>query len=426
MDFFKKIIPQQLFLLLRPVYHFMTAFSAAVFYGFPSWNLKVIAVTGTKGKTTVVELLHNILQAAGRKTASTSSLRFRIGDKEEINDKKMSMPGRFFIQRFLRQAKKAGCRCAVLEVTSEGIRQYRHRFINFRAAVITNIAPEHLESHGGFEKYLRSKLDIFWRLEETAAAVINRDDAEASRFTAATPAHRVFFGKEGIKYNGDFLQVNDLRITRDDISFRLGEQNIVSSLKGKFNFYNILAASAAAVSLHIDLDKIAEGITRVSGLPGRLEFVQKNPFAAVVDYAHTPDSLREVYRTLRENYPKLVCVLGAAGGGRDKWKRPEFGRIASEFCRKIILTDEDSYDENLEDILEDIVRGIKDGNFEKIPDRREAIRKALAGTTTGEVTIITGKGAEPWIMGPGGSRKKWDDRVVVREELAKIKERHGQ
>lgn len=424
---FKKIIPGNVFSFLQPVYHFLMAFFAVLFYGFPSRSLTVIGVTGTKGKTTVAELVHEVLSETA-KVASLSSIRFRISDKITPNDKKMTMPGRFFVQRFLHQARKAGCKYVVLEVTSEGIKQFRHRFINFDAAVVTSIAPEHIESHGSFEKYLRAKLDLFWRLKKDGLAIINRDDPQAERFTAATAAYKIFYGKDGITNNAEHrvLHTN----FQGKVNFEIDGRLISSELMGEFNFYNILAAVAVGLSQHIALEKIAAAISRISGIPGRMEFIQREPYAVVVDYAHTPDSLRKVYQTLRNENSKseirnqkFICVLGAAGGGRDKWKRPEMGKIAAEFCDEIILTNEDPYDENPRQIIEDIERGIQglykiqDTKYKILVDRREAIREALKTAHAGNVVVIIGKGSEPWIIGPNGTKIPWNEKAIVSEEL---------
>lgn len=424
----KKLVPPRLFSFFQPFYHFLFVFWAALFYGFPSRKIIVVGVTGTKGKTTVVELAHKILEEAGIKTASLSSLRFKIGERETKNDKKMTMPGRMFIQKFLHEAVKKKCKYAVLEVTSEGIKQFRHRFIRFSAAVLTNVAPEHLETHGSFEKYLRAKLDLFWRLPKEGVAIINRDDPRGVRFSASTAARKIFYGRGGIELNGKTLQIKEVVIGSEGVEFEISGQTISSKLPGEFNFYNILAALAFGLSQHLELGKIAEAISQVSAIPGRMEFVQRKPFAVVVDYAHTPDSLRKVYAFLKESNSKFICVLGAAGGGRDKWKRPEFGKIAAEFCNEIILTNEDPYDENPSSILDQIEDGFSQilnlkseiRNLRKILDRREAIREALKSAKPGDTIIITGKGAESWIMGPDNTRVRWDDREVVREELKNL------
>ncbi len=429
----KKIIPLHIFFLFQPFYHFFMAWLAAVFYGFPSRKLIVIGVTGTKGKTTVVELLHEIFASTDVRVASLSSLQFRVGNKEERNMRKMTMPGRFFIQKFLHRARRAGCKYVVLEVTSEGIKQFRHRFIKFDAVALTNVSPEHIEAHGNFEKYVRAKLDLFWRLAKDGVALINLDDPNWQRFAAATASHKLFYGRDEIVNGSVRYKIDDIKIQDSGISFDIGGVSFNSPLLGEFNFYNILAAVSLGLSQHIPLEKMAIVIPSVLGIPGRMEFIQKEPFAVVVDYAHTPDSLRNVYTFLRGNpkseirNPKLICVLGSAGGGRDSWKRSEFGKIAAEFCDETILTNEDPYDENPQSIIDEIASGFsqstkrKAQSAKKILDRREAILEALKSAKPGDTVLITGKGAEPWIMGPKGEKIPWDDREIVRGELEKLK-----
>lgn len=419
----KKIIPGSLFYFFRPAYHFLLALGAALFYRFPSRKLIVIGITGTKGKTTVVELAHKILEETGAGVASLSSLRFKIRKSEVVNSKKMTMPGRCFLQKFLRDAVRQKCKYALLEVTSEGIKQFRHRFIDFSAALMTNVAPEHLEAHKSFERYLRAKLDLFWRLPKGGEAIINRDDPEKIRFVGSTAARKIFYGRDGIELGGSFFPVQEINIDKAGVRFEVNGYTISSKLPGEFNFYNILAAMALGASQHVSFEKMASAVAGVSEISGRMEYVQREPFAVVVDYAHTPDSLRKVYAFLKESSPRLICVLGAAGGGRDKWKRPEFGKIAAQFCEEVILTNEDPYDEPPQSIIEDIERGFsqaangKSQIVKKILDRREAVREALKSAKPGDTVIITGKGAEPWIMGPHSQKIPWDDRKIIREEL---------
>lgn len=394
---------------LRRIYHFLLAYAGAFVYGFPSKRLVVIGVTGTNGKTTVVHLLHHILNSSGIKTGSVSSLQFCIGSTCEKNLLKMTMPGRFELQRFLRKCVKNGATHAVIEVTSQGVLQYRHRGIKFDYAVLTNVTPEHIEAHGGFEKYRASKLKFFEYAAKRGkkVAVVNADDPSAELFLN-------YPFRRKIKYSGaDLIYYNPLL--------------------GDFNKANAVAAVKVTETEGLNSNQIEQALKTFPGVPGRLEFVQREPYAVVVDYAHTPDALRKVYELLKNQQletgsRRLICVLGAAGGGRDKWKRPEFGKIAAEFCDEIILTNEDPYDENPYDIINDIKGGLrliqntkyKILNTKNITDRREAIREALKFAKAGDTAIITGKGAEPWIMGPGGTKALWDDRQVVREELTKL------
>jgi len=401
----KKFIPKFVF----DIYHYLLALIGAIIYNFPSKKLIVIGVTGTNGKSTIVHLTTEILESAGNKVASLSSIRFKIGDKEEKNMLKMTMPGRFKLQKFLRQAFAAGCKYAVLEITSEGIKQYRHKFIDFDGAVFTNLTKEHIEAHKGFENYKKAKGKLFQVLEKSPKknkwAVLNIDDPNFEYFSGLFSGKKYFYG-----------------IDNKNAEITPGKINLQIKLLGKFNVYNALAAACAGLSQGIDLPEILEVLRNAKGIPGRMELVIDKSFKVYVDYAHTPDALEKVYNTLGKG---LICVFGSCGGGRDKWKRPEIGKIAADYCDKIILTNEDPYDENPSQILSDIKSGIPNTEYQildTIIDRREAINKALSLARSNDTIIITGKGCEPWMCVANGEKIAWDDRKIVREEFEKI---HG-
>jgi len=393
-DLIKKFIPSPLI----SWYHFLLALLGAFFYGFPSQKIKVIGVTGTNGKTTTTEMIPKVLEEVGYKTAVMNSIRFKVGEKEEPNILKMTMPGRFKIQEFLRKAITSGCQYAVLEITSEGILQHRHRFINFEAAVFTNLSPEHIEAHKGFENYKKTKGKLFAATKKFH--VINVEDKNAGYFLSFPAEKKYTYGLE----NGD--------VKNSDIKFNL-------RLPGKFNIYNALAASCVGLSQEVNLNVCKRAIERIKGIPGRMEEVISQPFKVFVDYAFTPNALEKVYQTLRSQNKKMICVLGACGGGRDKWKRPELGKLAAKYCDKIIVTNEDPYDENPTEIIEQVAEGTN-GRAKEILERREAIRKALGLAQTGDTVVITGKGCEPWLVEAHGKKVPWDDRKVVKEEFKKI------
>lgn len=399
----KRLIPKPIFNLLSPVYHWLLAFLGALAYGFSSYpfslnqkgGMKVVGVTGTSGKTTTIEFLHAIFSCAGYRTASLSGLRFKILDKEEPNMLKMTMPGRLRIQKFLADAKKAKAEYVFLEVTSEGIKQFRHKFINFYAAILTNLSPEHIESHGGFAPYKGAKAELF---KIAPIHVLNGDDENFNFF-------------------------NGIR-ARKKVVFKLSDypENLKINLAGEFNKMNALASATFAKHEGVSPEIINGALESIKVLPGRMEFVEAGKdFKILVDYAFLPQALRKVYETLNKTHKlktkNLICVIGAAGGGRDKWKRPVLGDVAYEFCKKVIVTNEDPYDEDPMEIINQVA-GKHD--FLKILDRREAIREALKSAQKGDVVVITGKGAEPWIVGQAGSKTAWDDRVIAREELEKL------
>ena len=412
----RRIIPKAIVDRLRPGYHFSLALLGAVFYRFPAQKLVVVGITGTKGKTSTAELLNSILEAAGAKTALLGTLRFKIGKNSERNLKKMTMPGRFFVQKFLHDAQKAGCTHAVIEMTSEGARQFRQRFIDMDALIFTNLSPEHIESHGSFEKYREAKLSIARTLARSSKTkrfmIANADDAAGKAFldiagVIATP-----------------FSISDaaaLAATESGISLSWRKYSVNSQLPGTFNAYNILGAATCAEALGIPLAAIIKGIERLTSIEGRMERVEGGqPFPVIVDYAHTPDSLEAVYSAYASH--ENICVLGNTGGGRDKWKRPIMGKIADDHCAHVILTDEDPYDEDPRSILLAIAEGMKRKKPEIILNRREAIRRAitLAGGLKNPAVLITGKGTDPYIMGANGSKTPWDDRTVTREELEKL------
>ncbi len=411
----RKIIPTWLLSL----YHFLLAYIGATAYRFPGRRMITIGVTGTNGKSTVVELLHAIFTEFGFRVASFSSLRFRIRDEVIPAKPKMTMPGRFFLQKLLNQALKTGCQLVIIEVTSEGIKQHRHRGIGFEAAVITNLRPEHIEAHGSFEAYRAAKGKLF---DCAQKIIVNLDDPSAFYFLHFTADIKIGYGLLRENERADVVSVIPERVSfsAGGINFSYGGLDWQSRLAGDFNLYNILAAIAVANSFKIPLEYVRNGVKNVKGVPGRLEIVREEPFRIIVDYAHTPDALEAVYRISRSlwigNSKRLIVVLGAAGGGRDRWKRPELGKIAERFADKIYLTNEDPYDENPEQIIEEIKSKMTEKKHEVVLDRKEAVKKALLEAQKGDVVLITGKGAEQ-AMAVKGGLIPWDDREVVRNAL---------
>jgi UDP-N-acetylmuramoyl-L-alanyl-D-glutamate--2,6-diaminopimelate ligase len=413
----KNIVPRSVLELIRPPYHLALAYAASIFYKHPSRDIMVIAVTGTKGKSTVTELITRILETNGHKVASLSTIQFKIGDDKKRNLYKMTMPGRFFVQKFLRDAVDAGCTHAVVEMTSEGAKQFRHRFIEIDALVFTNLSPEHIESHGSFANYKAAKLSLAARVADSGKQprylVANVDDEHGHDFLAFKVEHR-------LPYSLNDMSLYSLH--RDSVSLVFGDITIRVPLIGLFNVYNILAAITLTRALGVSFLTIDKALRDIPPIAGRVERFSTPKTAtkqitAIVDYAHTPDSLEKLYQA----FPGAakICVLGNTGGGRDTWKRPEMGTIANTYCDQIILTNEDPYDENPRKIVEDMAKGIADKNkLEIIMDRRLAIKRAFEIAPEGSYVLISGKGTDPYIMGPLGSKQPWSDAEVVKEELA--------
>jgi UDP-N-acetylmuramoyl-L-alanyl-D-glutamate--2,6-diaminopimelate ligase len=412
--FFRKLIPRKLFQELQPVYHFLLAFVAALLYRFPSKKVKIVIITGTKGKTSTTEIVNAILEEAGYRTASASTLRFKVGEEEERNLYKMTIPGRFFVQRFLRQAVAAKCDWVILEMTSEGAKQFRHRFIAFDALIFTNLSPEHIESHGSFENYKAAKLSIAHALSASSKRpriiVANADDGNAVKFLAAVADTKVSYAlKDALPYT----------LEKNSTTFTFAGSPLRTQLAGVFNLSNLLAGIAFARTIGIDENIIRRAVEKFSGIRGRVEHVNVGQeFDVIVDYAHTTDSLEKVYEVFQN--ARKICILGGTGGGRDSWKRPAMGKIADAHCDEIILTNEDPYDEDPMKIINEINAGVTEKKADIILDRRLAIALGLKRAQTGDAVIITGKGTDPFIMEANGKKTPWDDATVAREELQKI------
>ena len=407
----KKLLPASFVRPLLPFYHRVLAFALAASYGFPARSLTVIGVTGTKGKSSVSDMLFTVLRHAQYPAAVAGTIRFAINDASEPNRYKMTMPGRGFIHAFLAKARAQGAKYAVVEVTSESVRQHRHRYLFLNGLVFTNLQKEHIESHGGFENYARAKLEIGKELaaspKRPRAIIANADDPRSEPYLALPVEQKLPFS---------YADVTDVVLGPGRASFLYEGVRFDLKLPGSFSIMNALAVIKAARFLEVPLPVIAEGLRSLERIPGRTERIEEGQdFEAIVDYAHTPDSLRALY----EAYPcRRICVLGNTGGGRDTWKRPEMGKIAEEYCDEVILTNEDPYDEDPRAIVD----AMADAMTRKphiIMDRREAIAHALSLAHAGDAVLITGKGRDPYIMEASGTKTPWSDALVVREELQK-------
>lgn len=406
----EKLVPTKVYHLAQPMYHFGLTLVGAIKYDFPANKIKVIGITGTKGKSSTTELINHILETAGKKTAVSGTIRFKIGDEERPNKYKMSMPGRFFMQKFLSDAVKAGCEYAVIEMTSEGSKQFRHKFIYTDAFIFTNLSPEHIESHGSYEAYKKAKVRMVQNLnKKKGVLIVNNDDNEAEAFNSSYT---------GVKIPYSIFELENMQ-TEPSISFTFQKETFTSPLQGKFNVYNILAAIKTAIHFDVPLNIIQKAISEKAEIAGRVQKINNNLGAdIVVDYAHTPDSLAALYESFKDK--RTVCILGNTGGGRDTWKRPRMGEIASSYCDHVILTNEDPYDEDPMQIINEMKESISKDKLEIILDRREAIKKGISLLKHGDALLITGKGTDPYIMEANGKKTPWSDSQVVAEILEEL------
>jgi UDP-N-acetylmuramoyl-L-alanyl-D-glutamate--2,6-diaminopimelate ligase len=419
-------------------YHYLVAQMAAFYYGFPSKNLITIGVVGTKGKTSTVNFLWSCLQQSGLKTGMLSTANIRVGEQEALNEYHMTMPSPFIIQRHLKQMLKNGCVCAIVEATSEGIKQWRHKGIDFDFLIFTNLSPEHLPSHNySFEKYRQTKGKIFASLKNypdkylagryiKKTIIVNIDDPHSYYFLGFSAERKITFGI----YNPADYQATDLQNKEGKLSFAVNGKTYHLNVIGDFNVYNALPAIALCDLLgNIDYEQVKAGLFNVCSLPGRMEVIEGGQkFLVLVDYAHEPKSMELALKNalvLRKPNGKLIVLLGAEGGGRDKTKRPKMGEIAAKLADIVVISNVDPYDDNPAEIIEEIAQAAEKNNKTRgrdlflIEDRRAGIQKCLAMAKEGDVVLITGKGAEQSMI-IKGKKIPWDDRCVVKEELEKL------
>ncbi|MBI2623132.1 MAG: UDP-N-acetylmuramoyl-L-alanyl-D-glutamate--2,6-diaminopimelate ligase [Candidatus Liptonbacteria bacterium] len=435
----RKYIPR----LVLSAYHYIIARLAAAWYGFPSRQLVVIGVTGTKGKTTTANFIWAVLEAGGKSTGLVSTALFRIHDRQMLNPYHMTMPAPFTLQQFLREMADEGCTHCVLETTSEGLAQWRHVGIWYDIAVLTNITSEHIEAHGGFEAYRAAKGKLFTSLmqhpqkrvdgEEVPRVALLNNDSEHRDFFLRFPVEHV--ATFGLKRGADYV-AEDVVVRPQGATFRVKGAHYALRVAGAFNVQNALPAVAIGEMLGISPATIAEGLASLRVVPGRMEEIEeKQAFTAIVDYAHEAVSMEAALtaaRQLAKRGGKLIALLGAEGGGRDEAKRPAMGECAGRFADYVVVSNVDPYDDPPGEIIEDIARAVEDAgktrekNLFCIEDRREGIRKALSLAGKGDVVLITGKGAEQSMI-IKGEKIPWDDRMVVREEMGVILPagRHG-
>jgi len=434
----KKLIPERLI----SFYHFCLAFLAAFWYGFPSKKMIVIGVTGTKGKTSAVNFIWSVLNAAGFKAGFIGTANIRIGDIEMLNKYHMTMPGRFILQGFLKKMLETGCEYCIVETTSEGIKQWRHYGIFYDIAIFTNLSPEHLQSHGNsFEKYKAAKGKMFTSLAHSGRKIINGkkiekiiiancDNPHAKYYLNFRADKKLTFGlSEGVDF-----RAREIKSTPDGLLFLVGANLYNINILGNFNVYNALPAIIIGSLIGISHNKIQEGLKNLKVIPGRMEKIDEGQkFLVFVDYAHEKESMTAVLDTAKDLVSneggRVIVLLGAQGGGRDKAKRPALGEISAKKADFVVISNDDPYEDDPKEICEDIAAAaenpptgggkIRNKDLFIIEDRREGIRKALSLANKNDVVLITGKGAEQSII-IGGKRYSWDDRVVVREELNKI------
>lgn len=406
------------------------ALLAAAYHGFPSRKMVVIGVTGTDGKTTTVSLIHSILRAAGLRAGMISTVSAVIGGDALETGLHVTTPRAPEVQGYLARMAEAGLTHCVLEATSHGLAQGRVDAVDFDVAVITNIQHEHLDYHGTWEAYRDAKAELFRKLRRSTykpgqdkVAVINADDAASADFLRAIPADRhLLYGLESAPVD---FRAEAVVYRPDGTHFNVRGLAVRSPLVGAYNVSNVLAAMAAAAAVGIPLETIVKGIAALPPIPGRLERIDEGQdFLAVVDFAHTPNALRQVLtaaRTLIAPGRRVICAVGSAGL-RDRAKRRMMAAIAAELADFTVLTAEDPRTESLEAILAEMAEGcraaggVEGVTFIRVPDRGQALYEAVRRAGTGDIVLACGKGHEQ-SMCFGETEYPWDDRQALRAAL---------
>ncbi len=398
---------------------------AAPFYGYPSRDLKLVGVTGTSGKTTVTHLIQAIMNESGRSAGLIGTLGARVGG--EFIETGHTTPESVDLQRILAAMVRDGVKVVAMEASSHGLSQGRTLGCEFDCGVFTNIARDHLDFHKTVEAYLDAKLTLFRDYpalsEKEFRACINADDAAADKVRQATRGRVLTFG---IDSKADVMAAK-LRISEKSVAFDMtygdGVTPVRLGIGGLFNVYNALAAAAAAIALGLDVDRISGGLAAARSVPGRFESVERGQdFGVLVDYAHTPDELKNVLRAARKLTDRRLIAVFGCGGDRDKGKRPIMGRIGVELADLVVITSDNPRTEDPDSIIEMVLEGIPAQRGSAVtvqPDRRAAIREALAEAGTGDIVVIAGKGHEDYQIF-AHETIHFDDREVAGEILSEI------
>lgn len=417
---------------LRLLYHRVMAIIAAVYFGFPGHRLTVIAVTGTKGKTTTCNMIAGVLQYCGYKTGMMTSINFQVGEKRWSNKLKQSTLSPFSLQRMLREMVREGCSHVVIEVTSHALAQSRIFGVSPDIAVMTQIDQDHIEYHGTHKAYRQEKLKLFRMLStgkkkpfSKKISILNAQDEYFDEFKDVACDLSLTYGFKKATVTADTISFHASH-TEFMVHIPNQKEYMKMNFMGMFNVSNALATVSTGLSLGLSLHAIKEAFAALPPVPGRQEIIDEGqPYTIVVDYAHTVDSLTklcELFKPLTKG--KLILVFGCTGGGRDTAKRPHMGKVAHEFADQIILTDDDPYLEDRLSILMQIRAGIPREEGEGlylIADRSTAIHTALSMAGKGDTVVIAGKGCEEVMATPEGLIA-YDDRRVVRHTLSRAVE----
>ncbi|WP_417889358.1 UDP-N-acetylmuramoyl-L-alanyl-D-glutamate--2,6-diaminopimelate ligase [Xanthomarina gelatinilytica] len=395
------------------------AIMASNFYQNPSENLKLVGVTGTNGKTTIASLLYQLFKKAGFKVGLLSTVRIMVDNK--AYKATHTTPDPLTINKYLKEMNDEDVAYCFMEVSSHGIHQHRTEGLHFQGGIFTNLSHDHLDYHDTFAEYRDVKKTFFDQLPATAFALVNVDDKNGLIMLQNTKAKKYTYALKGYAdYRAQILE-NQL----NGLLLKINESEVWTRLIGNFNAYNVLAIYATAELLGLEKVETLRMISELESVAGRFQYlISDNKITTIVDYAHTPDALKNVLETInsiRTKNEELITVFGC-GGNRDKTKRPKMGHIASALSSKVIITSDNPRNEAPESIMEDIEKGIEPQNFKKvlsIADRKQAIKTACQMANPNDIILIAGKGHETY-QEIKGERFDFDDFKIVKEFLKQL------
>lgn len=388
------------------------------YFSNPSSKLKLIGVTGTNGKTTIATLLYSLYKTAGLKAGLISTVINYVDEKEM--DSTQTTPDSLTINKLLYQMVEEGIQYCFMEVSSHGIEQRRISGLEFSGGIFSNLTHDHLDYHNSFEDYRDVKKDFFDNLPNTAFSLINKDDKNGKYMVQNTKS-RIF--TYGLKTYADY-KIKILEFSLEGMLLKINESEFWSNLSGRFNAYNLLAVFSTASILGMPFSETLQLMSMLKNVKGRFEYLKLNNITAIVDYAHTPDALKNIINSINEiktNKESLITIIGC-GGNRDRSKRPVMGDIASSLSSKVIFTSDNPRNESPEEIIQDMVSGVKPLNSVKtisIANRKEAIKTACQLAKSNDIILIAGKGHEKF-QEINDKKHLFDDYKVVKECLTKM------
>ena len=411
----RQVLPEQAIVVAEEAYRKGRVYALQARHGFPARGMRVIAVTGTNGKTTTANYINALLKSAGYRTALFSTAVIELNDVPRLNRTHRTVPLTHELISFFKKAREADVDFVVMEVTSQALHQHKMLGMPVEIAVMTNLTQDHLDYHKTMENYAAAKARLFSSYMNPKQVVLNRDDEWFDYFCKRSVGEITTYGQSP---DSDAL-ISTIRLAPTGSSWELCDMKLQTRLPGTFNIYNASAAACVGELLGLSNQQVEQGISALQAVPGRMEVIDEGQkFGVLVDYAHTADALENVLTAARSLTKGRVLVVFGATGDRDKAKRPIMGDVTARLADQVFLTDDETYTEDGDVIRAEVRAGLEQskGNFVEIGDRREAIKAAFKAARAGDVVVLAGIGHQD-TRNMGGKSVAWDERDVARELL---------